>query len=95
MFHSGASSHHSDHADGVTPSIGLIPGFDTLYRILNGCLLKRSRLRKALLVNRLHDSEAELPLTLIAQIEDVIYLASYPIVRKPLVEGHQYLKRNS
>ena len=42
----------------------------------------------------LDDSEAELPLSWIAQIQDVIYLGSYRIVRRTFLESHKHLKRN-
>jgi hypothetical protein len=42
----------------------------------------------------LYDSQAEVALSGIAQIQGGIYLASYRIVRRPLFESHQHRKRN-
>jgi hypothetical protein len=57
-------------------------------------MVSRSRGRPPLFMDRFYDSEAELALGLIAQIQDIIYLASHGIVRRALFESHQYLKGN-
>jgi hypothetical protein len=46
-------------------------------------------------MDRLYDSETELPPGWIAQIQDIIYPASHCIVRRPLVVSHQHLKGNT
>jgi hypothetical protein len=45
-------------------------------------------------MDRLNDSEAEFPLSWTAQIQNIIYLSAYRIVRRPLFESHQDLKGN-
>jgi hypothetical protein len=94
MFHGGVSSHHIEHVNVVTPSIEFVLWCKTLYGFLKCCLVRRSCGHPPLFTDRFYDSEAELPLGLIAQIQDIIYLASYGIVRRPLFESHQHLSGN-
>jgi hypothetical protein len=88
------SSHHIEHVDTVTPSIGLFLLRYTLYRVLHCDLARRSGRRGPFFIDGLYDSEAERPLSGIAQIQDIIYLTSYGIVSRPLFESHQHMKRN-
>jgi hypothetical protein len=62
MFQGRTSSHHSEHFGIVTPSIGLFPDKLKLYRVLLICCAAGRGACSSLFVDRLHDSEPELPL---------------------------------
>ena len=92
MFQGGTSSHHSEHFGVVTPSIGFFPHDLKLYRVLLICCITGRGASGSVFVDRPHDSEAELALIRIAQVQNIIHLASWVVVRGAFFEGHQYLE---